>query len=350
LDWYAQARRAMPWRQTRDPYAIWVSEIMLQQTQVNTVTPYYLRFMERFPTACHLANAPLDELLALWQGLGYYSRARNLHRAARLVCERHGGQLPSDPATLRALPGIGDYAAGAILSIAFGQDVVAVDGNVIRVLCRLYDEEHDPKASPAKQRLRQRAEDLLPAGQAGDWNQAVMELGATLCTPSGPRCAECPLRPFCLAHARGTVAVRPVRIKRQPTPVRENVAALICQEGRVLVVRRKPEGLLGGLWELPNGEVGEGLKPTEVLADLLRSQLALRGQPGAELAVIRHAYTHFRVVVHVHPFQALGEPMAGGPWDAAHWLGADERDRFGLTGVTHKILARVPWPGSGLLL
>jgi A/G-specific adenine glycosylase len=350
LAWYAMSARDLPWRRTSDPYRIWVSEIMLQQTQVTTVIPYYARFLARFPSVQSLAAASLDELLALWQGLGYYARARNLHAAAHLLCERHGGVLPSEVAALRTLPGIGAYTAGAIASIAYGRDEPAIDANVIRVLCRLTDEARIPTSPAVKAVLRAHAVALLPPGQAGDFNQALMELGATLCMPGAPDCPRCPLTAHCLAYARGTVAQRPVAKPRKEPPLRELATALIEREGQLLIVRRTPHGLLGGLWETPGGELSVGESAAEALARHLQEHVGLEITVGAHLATIQHAYTHFRVAVHAYRCRSGGEPSASGPWDAYHWLSPAERDAYGLTGVTVKLLARVPWAGSALLL
>jgi A/G-specific adenine glycosylase len=240
-------RREMPWRETADPYAIWVSEVMLQQTRVDTVRPYYDRWMARFPTLATLADAELDDVLREWQGLGYYSRARNLHRAARLVREHHGGEVPGDPATLRSLPGVGEYTAGAIASMAFGVPRPAVDGNVRRVLSRLHDLE-DPR--PAQ--VRDLAAGLVPADRPGDFNQALMELGATTCTPRAPGCPRCPVARWCLARSRGTQEERPRARPGKPAPrVSVSTAVLLRDGERVLLVRRPESGLLAGLWEFP---------------------------------------------------------------------------------------------------
>jgi len=346
LAWYHAHRRDLPWRHTSDPYRTWVAEVMLQQTQVSTVIPYYERFLARFPTVEALAAAGLDEVLALWQGLGYYARARNLHAAAQAVCARHGGIIPSDPKEFRALPGVGQYTAGAVLSIAFGQDMVAVDGNVVRVLCRLFDHEGDPTTTAGKKALRDHAEALLPQGQAGDFNQAMMELGATICLPRAPHCAECPLGPFCRARSLGVQESRPVPRRRGETPHRELVAALVEREGKVLIVRRLPQGLLGGLWELPCAERQPDENPRRVLARALRASLGLDLSIGAEAVSVQHAYTHFRVTVRVYRCAAQGTPLPSGPWDDGHWLAPDERGDYGLTGVTAKALARLGWPAA----
>lgn len=347
LAWYDAEQRDLPWRQTRDPYRIWLSEIMLQQTQVVTAIPYYRRMLERLPTIEALAAAELDELLALWQGLGYYARARSLHRAARQIVAQHGGQLPQERAALLALPGIGDYTAGAILSIAFGQPTPAIDGNVRRVLARLFDLEMDLRPPEAQRWLLEASLLMLPRERAGDYNQAMMELGASLCRPRNPDCGACPLGNVCLARARGTVAERPLRPPRRQTPTQQRVAAHCEHEGRLLIVRRRPTGLLGGLWELPNWELPPHTAPAQALQAALAAH-APGAQPGQELTVVRHAYTHLAVRVHVLAC-TLVTFTPGGEWDAAHWLARDELDRYGLTGVALKALRQGPWLAPRLL-
>ena len=348
LAWYRAQRRELPWRRTADPYAIWVAEIMLQQTQVRTVLPYYERFLARFPTVTALAEATLDEVLALWQGLGYYARARSLYAAARLVRERFQGRVPADPSALRSLPGVGDYTAGAILSIAFGQKEPALDANGIRVLCRLLDESGDPHQAAVRGRLRAFALALLPEERPGDLNQALMELGATICLPRAPRCASCPLASFCRARALGTQAARPAQRQRRATPQRRAVAALIQGPEGILLARRVPSGLLGGLWELPGGEVNPGEDDPEALARCLLEGLGVQAEVGAPLGSIQHAYTHFRVKVHLYRCAIQGSPQPSKAWDAWCWLTPANREFCGLTGVTAKALARLPWVGAEL--
>ncbi|MFH1085789.1 MAG: A/G-specific adenine glycosylase [Chloroflexota bacterium] len=351
LAWYDAERRALPWRGSRDPYAIWVSEVMLQQTQVATVIPYYQRFTARFPTVQALAAATLDEVLTEWQGLGYYTRARHLHAAALAICAQHGGVLPAAPKALRGLPGIGAYTAAAILSIAYGQDVAAVDANVTRVICRLYDDGRDPKSGVGRQFVQAQAQALLPPGRAGDFNQAMMDLGATVCLPQAPTCGCCPIRGYCQALAAGTQALRPAAATRERPPLRAMAAALIVRGERVLIVRRRPWGLLGGLWELPACTVVGAVEAAPAaLARGLAADLGLAIDVGQRLALVRHAYTHLRLAVEVFACKAEGEPAPAGAWDRCHWLAADERGAYGLSSLTAKILARVPWPGAGLLL
>jgi A/G-specific adenine glycosylase len=242
-------RRAMPWRDTADPYAIWVSEVMLQQTRVEAVRPYYVRWLERFPTVAALADAELDEVLCHWQGLGYYSRARNLHSAARLVREQFGGVVPSDPSRLRELPGIGEYTAGAVASIAYGAPVPAIDGNARRVLARLRGLE-DPTANE----IRRLAEAMVPDDRPGDFNQALMELGATVCSPRSPACGSCPVAGWCRARAEGKQEVWPRPAKRPAVP-HETVTTTVVQrdDSSALLARRPEAGFLGGMWEFPGG-------------------------------------------------------------------------------------------------
>ncbi|HEU0032115.1 MAG TPA: A/G-specific adenine glycosylase [Kofleriaceae bacterium] len=263
---YATVRRDLPWRRTRDPYAIWVSEIMLQQTRVATVIPYWERWMTRFPSVTALAEAPLDDVLASWAGLGYYSRARNLWSGARVISSEHAGQLPRTASELRTVPGIGPYTAGAIASIAFGERAPLVDGNVARVLARVFAIDHDIKSTAGGKALWQRAGELmtaLPASAApGDLNQGLMELGATLCSPIAPRCLACPIAAHCEAARSGRVDELPVvaqRKKQSELPVLAQTHVWIEHGGEIVLARRKPERLFGGLWELPALALAEAL-------------------------------------------------------------------------------------------
>lgn len=338
LDWYSKGHRALPWRDATDPYHIWISEVMLQQTQVVTVIPYYLRFLTRFPTIAALAEASLDDVLTQWRGLGYYSRARSLHRAAKEVYVCYGGQIPDTFRDLRALPGIGDYTAGAILSIAFGRDIVAIDGNVRRVLCRLFNFAGAPSDRAGKLVLHEYAQSLLPNGQAGAFNQAMMELGATICSVNSPRCLECPLLTHCAARALGVQEERPVTIRRNPLPRRFIVSALVMRDQRLLLVRRIPKGLLGGLWELPGGELQADEENAPGLKRLLATHLGVEVIVGEQCTTQRHAYTHFLSFVSVYYCAIVGTPLPQHIWDTARWLSPNELADYGLSGVTVKVL------------
>lgn len=306
LGWYGRCGRKLPWRARRDPYAIWVSEVMLQQTQVATVVPYYERFMERFWDVGALAGARLDEVLKVWQGLGYYGRARRLHEAAGVVVREYGGQLPSEAGALVKLPGIGRYTAGAIASIAFGRDEPVLDGNVTRVLCRVFCIRTLPGLGATQRRLWQLAGALLPAGQAGQFNQALMELGATLCSVVGPACEECPLGEVCGAYGRGEQERLPRRAARKAVPLKREAVGVIVRRGRVLISRRPAEGLLGGLWQFPSVAVDAGEAAADVLGVKVGEQVGLEVEAAEALGVVRHAYSHFRLRMEVFLCRARG--------------------------------------------
>ncbi|MFQ5616808.1 MAG: A/G-specific adenine glycosylase [Anaerolineales bacterium] len=309
LSWYAQNAREMPWRGHPSPYAVWVSEIMLQQTRVETVIPYFERWMARLPTVEALATAGLQEVLNLWEGLGYYSRARNLHRTAKIVVGEHGGQLPRDVSALRKLPGIGPYTAGAIASIAFGLDEPLVDGNVRRVLARVFDVAVPADSTAGKRRLWELAAEHLPPGRAGDYNQALMDLGAMICTPRNPACVRCPVNCLCEAHRLGSREDRPVLKPKTATPHYIVTAAVIRRNGQVLIAQRPENGLLGGLWEFPGGKLEPGEDLVACLQREIREELGAVVDVGGSLGTYKHAYTHFRVTLHAFGCTlASGEP------------------------------------------
>ncbi len=298
LEWYARHARQLPWRDDPAPYKIWVSEVMAQQTQVNTVIPYFNRFMEKFPTIEELANAPLQEVLVTWEGLGYYQRARNLHNAAQKIMAEYGGLLPSNAQDLRSLPGIGPYSAGAIASIAFGLDEPALDGNIRRVLSRLFDVSEPVNTPSGEKRLWQLAKDHLPARMAGVYNQALMELGALICTPNLPKCPECPLTQFCQARLLGVQDQRPVKQTKHKTPHVTVTAAVIQKKDKVLITQRPLQGLLGGMWEFPGGKLQDGEELGACLIREIQEELGVAIQVGEPFGVYHHAYTHFRVTLH----------------------------------------------------
>ena len=297
LGWYKQNARDLPWRGHPDPYAIWVSEIMLQQTRVDTVIPYFERWMEQFPTIQALAEASQQAILTAWEGLGYYRRAHNLQTAARTLVLQNDASLPKDVKKLQALPGIGRYTAGAIASIAFGLDEAALDGNIRRVLARVFDVSEPARSPAGENHLWSLAQENLPRGQAGAYNQALMDLGAMLCTPRDPNCPDCPLHTICAAYEYGLQAERPVLPARPQTPHYTVTAAVIERGGRYLLAQRPSDGLLGGLWEFPGGKS----LPDEDLETCLRreicEELGVGIQVGEPLGQYRHAYTHFKVTL-----------------------------------------------------
>lgn len=349
--WHAMHQRVLPWRDARAgaraAYPVWISEIMLQQTRVETVEGYFRRWMERFPTVEALAAADLQDVLKAWEGLGYYARARNLHKAAREIVARHGGVLPADRKALLALPGIGEYTAGAILSIAYDQPAPILDGNVKRVLARFYDID-EPIHAPATLRrlweLAQKIVEAAPVGAAGDCNEALMELGATICTPQSPRCLLCPLVDRCQAAAQGTQAARPVMPKRQQTPHYDVAAGVIWAgaqyRSRLLIAQRPPDGMLGGLWEFPGGklEASDADLPA-CLRREIDEELGIAIEVGDLLTTVRHAYTHFRITLHAfHARHIAGTPQAIGCQDW-RWVELEEVAAFPLPVTDQKIVA-----------
>lgn len=297
LGWYEQHARDLPWRNETNPYRVWVSEVMLQQTQVATVTPYYQRFLQRFPTLADLAAAPLEGVLKAWEGLGYYARARNLHRAAQEIVEKEGGILPQHYHELRRLPGFGDYTAGAVASIAFGEVVPAVDGNVKRVLARLFAVETDISQKETVQTLREIAAALVDPTQPGDWNQALMELGATVCLPRAPRCPLCPVNDVCEARRRGIEQALPVKGAKRALPHYDVAAAVIRQDDKLLIALRPPEGMLGGLWEFPGGKQEPGETLEECLRREILEELGVEIDVGQPVITVKHGYTHFKITL-----------------------------------------------------
>lgn len=334
-EWYRRARRDLPWRATRDPYAVWISEAMLQQTRVETVLDYWPRFLERFPSLDELATATEAEVVAAWSGLGYYRRARALHRAARAIVERHGGKFPEDLDAALALPGVGPYTAGAVLSIAFDRREAAVDGNVVRVLSRL---ERIPHAAgtPASQRECWRlAREWLPFDSSpGEWNQAWMELGATLCTPRRPACPACPIRAHCGGHAAGDAELFP-RPKSRPQPVEVELEILVVRDGARLLFERRSDDAerMAGLWELPTRESG---RPSGLFPPHWRPADAF--EPGRELARLRHAITRHRIQASVREARARDAGRLPAAW---RWLEVREARALGLTGMARKSLAAI---------
>jgi A/G-specific adenine glycosylase len=355
LDFFDEHARDLPWRRTSDPYAIWVSEIMAQQTRVETVVPYYRRWLERFPDVRSLAAAPVDAVLKEWEGLGYYSRARNLHRAAGIVAETHAGEVPDTVEALRALPGIGEYASGAIASIAFGRPAPAVDGNVRRVYARLHD---DPSPSPRE--VRDWARRVVDPKRPGDFNQALMELGATVCTPRSPECGSCAVADFCRARDAGTAEERPA--PRVRTRVRSEVRVVAVfvdaslSEPQLLVRRRPEEGLLAGMWEFPSrlvpADAAKGV-PQSALADLARTHglsaagTSAAGEAGRSLAPVLHKFSHLHVEYRpwVVPVDGPGGATAsgvGGPdtpttSESVRWIRAAVTDDLALPVAQQRI-------------
>ena len=337
LDWYAACRRDLPWRRTRDPYAVWVSEVMLQQTQVDTVIPYYGRFMERFADVADLARADLQTVLKLWEGLGYYARARNLHRAAGIVCRQHGGRVPGTRKEMRALPGVGPYIAAAVLSIACDRPLAVVDGNVKRVLARIFTLDAPVNVSASAAVFQEKADVLLDRRQPGTFNQAMMELGAVVCRLSDPDCAGCPVCRYCRSYPR-QIDKFPVRARRPATPQVQVAIGVVTRGSRLLITRRREEGLLGGLWEFPGGKVKPGEAPESACRREIREEVGLAVRVEKHLARVRHAYTHFKIVADVFLCRCGGgRVVLDGPVDH-RWITADEMADYPFPKANHKFM------------
>jgi len=309
ISWYQVFARDLPWRRTTDPYAIWVSEIMLQQTRVETVIPYYTRWMDELPMLGSLVSADQDQVLKLWEGLGYYKRALNLHKAAQLIVDSFDGSLPENVKSLESLPGIGRYTAGAISSIAFNQQAPILDGNIKRVFTRLFNISTPLQISETEKELWRIAEDLLPESNPGEFNQALMELGALICLPKKPVCDHCPLKDGCLAFQYNLQGDLPVRKEKSPLPHIQVTAAVIEKDGRVLLAKRPPEGLLGGMWEFPGGKQENNETLPETLEREIKEELDASIQVGEHLGTYHHAYTHYKVTLHAYRCRLVLEDL-----------------------------------------
>ncbi len=313
LKWYQKNKRDLPWRRTADPYAIWVSEIMLQQTQVSTVLPYYQKFLKVFPTVSRLARADLPKVLKTWEGLGYYSRARNLHRASRIVIEHYRDRLPNTQDNLIRLPGIGRSTAGAILSFAFNKDAAILEANAKRVLSRLFAVSSNSKKENTEKTLWSIAKSLIPKGLSNPFNQALMDLGSMICTPKDPLCPECPLHRYCKGRRSGRPERFSQRIPRKKIPHIEGVCAVIWKKGKVLLNQRPPSGLLGGLWEFPNWRTEEKEKPRLGLRNYVKKETRMDVEVTGSLGTFKHTFSHFKLTLYVYHCQLI-DGMGKGKW------------------------------------
>ncbi len=331
----------MPWRQTRDPYRIWLSEVMLQQTRVDQALPYYQRFTERFPDVRALADADLDDVLRMWEGLGYYSRARNLHKAARQIVERHGGKFPPNYDEALALQGIGPYSASAVLSIAYNKPHAAVDGNVTRVISRLFAIGDDVRKSSVQKEIRDRADALLDRAKPGDFNQALMELGATICTPVRPKCPDCPWQQECIAYQTESTSRYPFKSPAKKRPHHHIAVGVVMDDsGRYLIARRPDEAMLGGLWEFPGGKQEHNEPLSQTVRRELHEELGIVVSVDEEpFEVIRHAYSHFTITLHA--FFATMDKVSGEPaaqnGEPLRWVEPDELTEYAFPKANRRI-------------
>ena len=308
LDWFSRHKRDLPWRRTYAPYHVWISEIMLQQTQMERGVEYFKRWIERFPDVHSLADAGEDEVLKLWEGLGYYSRARNLHKAARMVRDRHHGRLPATPEELQALPGIGPYTARAIASIAFEVDVCVIDANVERVMCRLFNIDGPVKSRQTQDEIGRHCARLLPKGNARAFNQALMEFGSLLCSPKKPSCPACPLADSCQARAEGVQEERPTTAKPLSPIYLTMATGVLIHDGRILTQKRMPDDIWANLWEFPGGIVEEGETPQQAVIREYLEETGLAVNHPMPIASFKHSYTRYRVTLHAFTVTLISDP------------------------------------------
>ncbi len=340
-EWYLKNKRNLPWRQSADPYAIWISEVMLQQTQVNTVIPYFYKFLRQFPSIHSLAAADQESVLKAWEGMGYYARARNLHRAAIEIVNNHHGKIPSSFKELKNLPGMGNYTAAAVASIAFHKPCPVVDGNVKRVLSRLFLIDTPVNDASAHKVFYQCASGFLDRHSnehQGIFNQALMELGALICKPRNPVCGICPLIALCGAYQQDLIPQFPKRHPKKKSPEYQVSAAIIRKSGRILITRRKPEGHLGGLWEFPGGKVRENETPEQACVREIKEEVNLDISVESFLTRIRHTYTHFKIKMDIYNCTYVsGDLKLNGPVDY-RWVTVDELELFPFPGADRKFM------------
>jgi len=336
--WYDKNQRALPWRETRDPYKIWISEVMLQQTQVQTVIPYFRRFIKTFPTLVSLAGSDQQAVLKVWEGLGYYGRARNLHRAAKIVVKDFNGTIPNNWKILRKLPGIGDYIAAAVLSIAYDQPHAVVDGNVKRVTARLFKIDAPVNQSSSAKIFKTTADKLLDEASPGNSNQAIMELGALICKPATPFCGNCPLQPHCKAFQSSTVDIFPKRLKTKPIPMYHIAIGVVMKNQKMLITQRRDDGLLGGLWEFPGGKIIAPETSAEACVREIKEEVDIEVKIRHFLTHINHAYTHFKITADIFICDYLsGHVSINGPADYK-WITIKDLELYPLPKANHKFI------------
>lgn len=339
LPWFRTHARSMPWRDLRTPYTVWVSETMLQQTRVDTVIPYFLRWMKAFPSIEALAEAEQEQVLKLWEGLGYYARARNIHAGARQVVAHFNGELPREPGLLLTIKGIGPYTLAAIMSLAYGEPHAVLDGNVERVLTRLCAVDGDIRKPAVKTKLRRLAARLMSDHPPGEFNEAVMELGATVCLPAAPRCDICPLGDICRAGKAGTALKYPFKSKKAAVPTVEVGAGVVWKSGDTfLVARRNEKGMLGGLWEFPGGKRENGESMRECIQRELEEELGIRVETAGKLMTVKHSYSHFHLRMAVYHCRWLGDPPRAIDCADFRWVTLEDCEKLPFSRADLKVL------------
>jgi A/G-specific adenine glycosylase len=337
-DWYQKNQRKLPWRETRDPYHIWVSEIMLQQTQVTKVLRYYDGFINRFPNVYTLSKARLQSVLKAWELLGYYARARNLHKASKLVVHMYNGEIPSDYSHFKNLPGVGDYIAAAVVSMAFSAPRPVLDGNVKRVLARIHLIDAPVNKEYSKRIFIEKAGEILDKKDPGRFNQAMMELGALICRPRNPRCSVCPVSQFCLAQIKTVQDRYPVRIKKAPIPCHQISAGIVQKDGKLLITRRKDSGLLGGLWEFPGGKIKKGETPEQACQREIFEEVMIKIEISQHLKQIKHAYTHFRIIMDIFLCKYVSGRIRLKSATDYRWINISDIDKYPFPAANHKFI------------
>jgi A/G-specific adenine glycosylase len=338
LKWFSKNKRDLPWRRTKNPYHIWISEVMLQQTQVATVIPYYYRFLEKFPTIEALAQAPTNELMKCWEGLGYYARARNLQYAAQTVLREHGGKLPQARAALQTLKGFGAYTSASVASLAFGEDCAAIDGNVLRVFARLYAIQEDIRHAATKSKIEALATLNLPKGKAGEFNEALMELGATICTPKQPQCSACPLNQSCAAFQQDAVSSYPFKSPKPKIPHHEIAIGIVQRGDKVLIALRPPEGLLGNLWEFPGGKRERHESLAACCKREMEEETGLQVEVGERIAIVKHTYTHFKITLHAFLCRYVSGDASPKSSQEVRWVKIHELNQFAFPKANKSVI------------
>jgi A/G-specific adenine glycosylase len=345
--WFVTNKRDLPWRKKHSPYETWIAEVMLQQTQVKTVLPYFQRWMKRFPDTLSVAEASEEEILKHWEGLGYYSRAENIQKTARIVVQDFEGEFPKDHQTILKLPGIGPYTAGAIMSLAYNKEHPIVDGNVERVFSRVFNIRKPVKEKESQAFIWNMARKLIPKGKARDFNQALMELGALICLPRNPLCSQCPIHSFCESYRLGLVDQRPVPRQRKVITPLEVALGVLVNDGKVLIQKRPPSGLMANLWEFPGGKLKDGETPKETLLREFAEELELKIHCSKKITVIRHSYTSFRVTLHAF-FCQLQDPNQTPVLHAAvdaRWVKPGQLSQYAFPSANRKLITLIERKG-----